>query len=274
MAVFLRPSISTFASSTASYIRPISFSSSFLKFPKMDSHSNLSIASSLSLSSSSSVDEKKNPNRKLPILLFDVMDTLVRDPFYHDIPAFFSMTFQELIDCKHPTAWVDFEKGLINEVELAKVFFKDGRSFDLDGLKNCMKSGFSYLDGVEALLSNLKQNSYEIHAFTNYPVWYNMIEDKLKLSNYLSWTFCSCAIGKRKPEADSYLEVLRQLEVEQPDNCIFIDDRMVNVEAAKNAGIIGIQFKGAVALQEELSQLGVETIASLNGQNMNPVLEP
>ncbi|KAI3932865.1 hypothetical protein MKX01_031847, partial [Papaver californicum] len=140
-------------------------------------------------------------------------------------------------------------------------------------LKNCIKSGFSYLDGIEALLSNLKQNSYEIHAFTNYPVWYNMIEDKLKLSNYLSWTFCSCVIGKRKPEADSYLEVLRQLEVE-PDNCIFIDDRMVNVEAAKNAGIVGIQFKGAVSLQEELSQLGVETIASLTGQHMNAVLEP
>lgn len=27
--------------------------------------------------------------RKLPILLFDIMDTVVRDPFYHDIPAFF-----------------------------------------------------------------------------------------------------------------------------------------------------------------------------------------
>nr|CAB3489753.1 unnamed protein product [Digitaria exilis] len=27
--------------------------------------------------------------RKLPVLLFDVMDTLVRDPFYHHIPAFF-----------------------------------------------------------------------------------------------------------------------------------------------------------------------------------------
>ncbi|MCL7024670.1 hypothetical protein MKW94_020343, partial [Papaver nudicaule] len=92
MASCLRPSISsTFASSSSStcYRKPISFSpSSFLKFPKMDSHSNLSIASS-SPSFSSSVDGKKNPDRKLPILLFDVMDTIVRDPFYHDIPAFF-----------------------------------------------------------------------------------------------------------------------------------------------------------------------------------------
>lgn len=28
-------------------------------------------------------------NRKLPILLFDIMDTIVRDPFYHDVPTFF-----------------------------------------------------------------------------------------------------------------------------------------------------------------------------------------
>ncbi|CAL9003758.1 unnamed protein product [Prunus brigantina] len=27
--------------------------------------------------------------QKLPILLFDIVDTVVRDPFYHDVPAFF-----------------------------------------------------------------------------------------------------------------------------------------------------------------------------------------
>lgn len=55
--------------------------------------------------------------RKLPILLFDIMDTLVRDPFYQDVPAFFGMSLKELIDCKHPTAWIEFEKGLIDEVK-------------------------------------------------------------------------------------------------------------------------------------------------------------
>ncbi|PNX96404.1 phosphoglycolate phosphatase [Trifolium pratense] len=60
------------------------------------------------------------------------MDTIVRDPFYKDIPAFFQMAFNELIECKHPTAWIEFEKGLIDEVELARIFFKDGRDFDLE----------------------------------------------------------------------------------------------------------------------------------------------
>lgn len=39
------------------------------------------------------------------------------------------------------------------------------------GLKNCMRSGYSYLEGVEELLYGLRQNNYEMHAFTNYPSW-------------------------------------------------------------------------------------------------------
>lgn len=186
--------------------------------------------------------------RKLPILLFDVMDTIVRDPFYHDIPAFFRMSFKELIECKHPTAWIEFEEGRINEMELARRFFKDGRPFDLEGLKNCMTRGYSYVDGVEELLHALKQNGYEMHAFTNYPIWYKLIEDKLKLSTYLSWTFCSCINGKRKPDPSFYLEVLTHLNVD-PARCIFVDDRMRNVEAAINLGIVGLQFKNADLLR-------------------------
>lgn len=28
----------------------------------------------------------------------------------------FRMSLKELLECKHPTAWIEFEKGLINEV--------------------------------------------------------------------------------------------------------------------------------------------------------------
>ncbi|XP_072981644.1 flavin mononucleotide hydrolase 1, chloroplatic [Typha angustifolia] len=198
--------------------------------------------------------------RKLPILLFDVMDTIVRDPFYHAIPAFFQVSMKELLESKHPTAWIEFEKGLINEDELAKIFFKDGRSFDLEGLKECMVRAYSYVEGVEELLCSLKLNNYEMHAFTNYPVWYMMIEEKLKLSKYLSWTFCSCISGKRKPDLDFYTEVSEHLGVE-PARCIFIDDRMVNVEAATQAGMVGLQFKNAESLKQDLSSLGVELVS-------------
>lgn len=34
-----------------------------------------------------------------------------------------------------------------------------------------MQRGYSYLNGVEELLGLLKQNGYEMHAATNYPIW-------------------------------------------------------------------------------------------------------
>ncbi|XLS75523.1 hypothetical protein HN51_032388, partial [Arachis hypogaea] len=91
-------------------------------------------------------------------------------------------------------------------MELARKVFKDGRDVDLEdqvisdqfqigysssrssyfrsipdcryfsfmcvsitGLKTCMTSGYSYIEGIEHLLLSLKQNNYEMHAFTNYP---------------------------------------------------------------------------------------------------------
>ncbi|KAL1371141.1 hypothetical protein AAHE18_01G111400 [Arachis hypogaea] len=92
-------------------------------------------------------------------------------------------------------------------MELARKVFKDGRDVDLEdqvisdqfqigysssrsshfrsipdcryfsficvsitGLKTCMTSGYSYIEGIEHLLLSLKQNNYEMHAFTNYPI--------------------------------------------------------------------------------------------------------
>ncbi|KAL1341890.1 hypothetical protein AAHE18_09G119700 [Arachis hypogaea] len=57
-------------------------------------------------------------------------------------------------------------------MELARKVFKDGRDVDLEGLKTCMTSGYSYIEGIEHLLLSLKQNNYEMHAFTNYPIWF------------------------------------------------------------------------------------------------------
>lgn len=39
------------------------------------------------------------------------------------------------------------------------------------GLKECMVSGYTYIDGMEEVLQYLKHNNYEMHAFTNYPIW-------------------------------------------------------------------------------------------------------
>ncbi|CAI0559561.1 unnamed protein product [Linum tenue] len=198
-----------------------------------------------------------NSNRKLPVLLFDIMDTVVRDPFYGDIPSFFGMSMQELLECKHPTAWMEFEKGMIDEVGLTRPGF--GIEFQILVLHiiAASKRASFWVSEMKELLDTLKRRNYEMHALTNYPVWYEMIEEKLDISAYLSWTFCSCTIGKRKPDPDLYLEVVRRLQVD-PGHCIFIDDRIRNVDAAVEVGMKGVHFKNADLLQKDLARLGVE----------------
>eukprot|EP00878_Enallax_costatus_P017391 GHUV01018265.1.p2 GENE.GHUV01018265.1~~GHUV01018265.1.p2 ORF type:complete len:116 (+),score=15.57 GHUV01018265.1:214-561(+) len=69
-------------------------------------------------------------SRQAPIILLDVMDTIVTDPFFEHMPRFFNMSFKELLAAKHPTAWVEFENDIITENELIAKFFADGRQFD------------------------------------------------------------------------------------------------------------------------------------------------
>lgn len=64
----------------------------------------------------------------------------MRDPFFDQMPQFFGISFQQLMKAKHPTAWIEFETGSIDESELFRKFFLDGSQFDGDALRKCMVS--------------------------------------------------------------------------------------------------------------------------------------
>jgi HAD superfamily hydrolase (TIGR01509 family) len=188
---------------------------------------------------------------KRPIILFDVMETLVTEPFYTAMPAFFGMSFDELLATKHPTSWVEFEKGQITEDEYLDRFFRDGRPVDGNALRQCLRRSYRWLDGMEDLMEELKSAGYEMHALSNYSRWYELIDESLKLSRFLRWTFVSCLTGVRKPDRQAFLGAAATLEVE-PAECLFIDDREENVDAARDVGMNAILKLDSVQLRHEL----------------------
>jgi FMN phosphatase YigB (HAD superfamily) len=190
-----------------------------------------------------------------PIVLFDVMDTLVVDPFRVHIPAFFGLELSELLAQKHPTAWVDFEKGLIGEAEYAGRMFADGRTVDPSALAAHVRDAYRWVEGIEPLLAELSRAGVEMHALSNYPVWYRMIEERLGLSRFVSWRFVSCETGHRKPDAEAYLNAAKRLE-RDPEGLLFVDDRKVNCDAARAVGMRAHRFTKAAALRAELVELG------------------
>lgn len=191
-----------------------------------------------------------------PVLLLDVMGTLVHDPFFVEVPAFFGCDLQSLVVRKHPSAWEQFERGEIDEPELATMFFADGRTLDVAGLKAAMQAAYRFLPGIEALLSELAAAGVPMHVLSNYPRWYRLIEARLELSRYVPWTFVSCETGVRKPDPAAYAGAAARLEV-APAQCVFVDDRRVNCEAAQRLGMRTVQFRDAASLRHALAEHGV-----------------
>ena len=191
-----------------------------------------------------------------PVVLFDVMGTLVHDPFFVEVPAFFGTDLRTLVDVKHPTAWVDFELGQIDEAELGKRFFADGRALDVAGLKAAMLAAYRWLPGIEELLADLQRRNVEMHVLSNYPHWYELIEEKLGVSRYLPWTFVSCHTGARKPDAAAYRIAAERLGVDT-EACLFVDDRALNCRGARAVGMSAIEFADAAQLTHALRERGL-----------------
>jgi len=199
---------------------------------------------------------RPSSSRKRPVLLFDVMGTLVYDPFYREVPAFFGTDLGTLIAEKHPRAWLEFELGNIDEAELERIFFADGRSYDHDGMKAAMQEAYAWLPGMEELLAGLAGAGLEMHALSNYPEWWRLIEEKLTLSRFLEWSFVSCDLRVRKPHPDAYRKPVAALGV-APGDCLFVDDREENVTAARQEGLDAVLFEDSRQLLGELERRGI-----------------
>lgn len=189
-----------------------------------------------------------------PILLFDVMDTLVYNPFNSEIPAFFGLSQDELLRQNDPSAWDRFERGQISERDYLKSYFRDGRSFDHESFRRTVDAAYRWLHRETAeLLAQLKAAEYQLHAFSNYPIWYLTIESRLRLSDYLDWTFVSCRTGKRKPAREAFQDVIQQFS-RPAHEFLFIDDCIANGEAARAIGMDSIHYTSLPALRDELAK--------------------
>lgn len=112
-----------------------------------------------------------------------------------------------MLAAKHPTAWLQFERGALDEAAFFATFFADGRPVDGPGLRVAMTAAYTFVPGMESLLGRLHAAGYEMHAFSNYPDWWQMVEQRLTLSRFMTWTAVSCMPamrGARKPEPEAF----------------------------------------------------------------------
>ena len=64
-------------------------------------------------------------------------------------------------------------------------------------------------------------------------------------------------VGIKKPDARIYNMLLQELGA-PAEECLFVDNNQVNVDAARSLGFRTILFKNAEQLRKELLELGIQ----------------
>jgi len=148
--------------------------------------------------------------------------------------------------------WKKFEAQ--TEVKLSKEFTKDfwyktykEQSKDIKGSWEILIE--LQIKGVRlALLSNIT----ELHVLANKEM--GRLE-RLRDVGFEAFVW-SCEEGLRKPDPKIYEVMLKKLGL-PAKACVFIDDKLTNIEAAKKLGMEGIHFQNPEQLREDLTKPGL-----------------
>lgn len=142
---------------------------------------------------------------------------------------------------------------------LDRTIFYRPRSFPKQAVREFMFAQSKAIPGSLALVARLAQTRQVLLAtLNNESRELNLYRiEKFGLRNYFTVFFSSCFLGVQKPDPQIYRLAL-DLSQRAPEECVFIDDRPVNLECARQLGIHTIQFLNAAQLEGDLRSLGVE----------------
>jgi epoxide hydrolase-like predicted phosphatase len=85
---------------------------------------------------------------------------------------------------------------------------------------------------------------------------FNLLRQSMTVFNEMDHVYVSHEIGCRKPDAESYLHVLKSMNV-SPERSVFVDDLPENIAAAQKVGMKTVHATNPKAVHEGLIALGL-----------------
>lgn len=196
-------------------------------------------------------------------LIFDIGNVLVgfewRELLERNYPA---RTAQVLANAVFGSpVWPRLDVGDLTDEEEVQLFVELAPAYEKEIREVCTRMGdcLRLYDTTLPWLKELKAKGYQLYALSNWPrQMYEQRGENLSFLKELDGYLLSYRINKVKPNADIY-ELLLKTYAIRPEEAVFLDDTLANVEAARALGIHGIHFQNQEQAIEELRALGVET---------------
>jgi HAD superfamily hydrolase (TIGR01509 family) len=188
------------------------------------------------------------------VVLLDVMDTVLVDPFREALRACSPLPPEELFARRDPDLWPAFERGELDEAGYWAGWDAAGLTYDREAFHAARRTGTRWVEGMPELLDDLAGVVQRVAA-SNYPVWIEELTDE-HLGDRFERVLASHHLGLRKPDTAFFERLLGRIGA-RADETVFVDDREVNVAAAREVGIVSHRFVDAPTLRTWLVEHGV-----------------
>src|SRR5262245_7182040 len=171
----------------------------------------------------------------------------------------FQLDWEEFHD-RHDLSFPAFDAGQISLHEyLDRTIFYRTRKFSREEFTAFMFAQSKEFPGSRAVLDICTQsNKYFIGAINNEPLELNQYRiEAFHLRRNFQVFFSSCYVHSRKPE-EAIFRIALEVSQRPPEECLFIDDRALNLESPRCLGMNTIHHENAEQLRSELAKYGVE----------------
>ena len=110
------------------------------------------------------------------------------------------------------------------------------------------------MPGMNELMKKLKSRGYRLLGLSNWSSKVYEVMEKYPIFSLLDGSLISTEVKQLKPEADIYQTFLKRFNA-KAEECIFIDDKPINISGCKKVGMQGILFQSTEQLEEELKRM-------------------
>lgn len=156
--------------------------------------------------------------------------------------------------------WCEFDRGVWSDEQMLDGFIKNDPDIEKE-----LHQAFDHIEGMVTIreyaipwLQELKEKGYRLWYLSNFSRKAEVeCADCLAFMPYMDGGILSYQDKLIKPDPAIYELLLSRYDLKAQES-VFLDDTLVNVEAAEKAGIHGIHFVSKEQAEEELRKLGAE----------------
>ena len=143
--------------------------------------------------------------------------------------------------------WLHLDRGILTQEQAVKIISLRNPTYEIH-IKKCMDNWIDILTPIEGtvkILNQLKEKGYKLYLLSNFhSLAFETICSKYDFFKHFDGGIISYKENLLKPEAEIYTKLLDTYNL-NAEECLFIDDTLVNIEAADRLGIKTLHFESA-----------------------------